>query len=182
MTVGRERPPDELERDLLELELPEEPAAAPRPELRASVLAISQGRLDGFVRRLAAFLDLGAERARELVGQVPRVSLAPWVDDRVSGVRLLHFDGGPRRAGADCGLVHVAPGVVYPRHRHRGEEWSFVLHGSALEDSGRVLAPGDLVHHPAGSRHSFQALGREPFVFAVVLREGIEFDERRHET
>lgn len=154
----------------------------PRPELRDRVLAAATpgGRYEGLVSRLATFLDLAPARVRELVGLVPRADLAPWVDDRVARVRLLHFEGGPRVASADCGIVRVAPGATYPRHHHRGDEWALVLEGSAKEDSGRVWGPGDLVHNPAGSAHSFRALGPGPFVFAAELHEGLEFESGDH--
>ncbi len=177
--ASRDERTDELQRDLLDPDALENEFAAPSPHLRGAVLAtVAPGtRFEGFVRRLATFLDLGELRARELVAQVSRVSSDPWVDDTVDKVRLLHFDGGPRVAEADCGLVHVEPGSSYPLHRHRGDEWAFVLQGNAEEDSGRVWRPGDLVRNPAGSVHAFRALGPEPFVFAVVLHDGIDFED-----
>ena len=59
-------------------------------------------------------------------------------------------------------------------HRHQGDERSLVLEGTAREDTGRIWAPGDLLLHPAGSRHEFTALGPEPFVFVVVLHGEID--------
>jgi quercetin dioxygenase-like cupin family protein len=167
--------PDLLEADADD-EAPLAPSAARRAELLATLAPAT--RLEGFVARLATFLDLAPARARELVRSIPEVREATWIDDRVAGVRLLHFAGGPRHAGSDCGLVHLAPGTRYPRHVHVGDEWSFVLSGSAEEEeTGAVWSPGDLVRCPPGSAHAFRALGAEPFVFAVVLTNGIRIEE-----
>ena len=168
--------PAALERSLAELGRVELPLR-PSTELRERILrsADPRTRFEGFADRLGAFLDLDVARARELLAQIPQPSGSAWVDDRVAGVRLLHFAGGPRVAGADCGLVHVAPGLVYPDHRHGGDEWSFALQGLAQEDTGRLWRPGDLVHSSAGTSHSYRSIGDEPFVFAVVLYGGIRF-------
>ena len=50
-----------------------------------------------------------------------------------------------------------------------------MLSGSAREDSGTIWYPGDLLRNPKGSRHSFEVLGDEPFVFVVVLDDWIEY-------
>jgi len=171
---------DELFPDLLETDVAEGATNTATRDRRAELLATLRPatRLEGFVRRLSTFLDLGPERVRNLLREVGDVRAASWTDDQVAGVRLLHFDGGPRHATADCGLVHVGPGQRYPRHHHPGDEWSLVLAGSAVEEeTGVVWEPGDIVHNAAGSTHAFRAIGDEPFVFAVVLADGIEIVE-----
>jgi quercetin dioxygenase-like cupin family protein len=174
------RSTDPLELDLLALDEIAAEAPTPSAGLRASVLA-SRGSLlplAGLAPRLATFLDLPAERAEALLGALGDAGAAPWTDDRVRGVRLLHFEGGARHAGADCGLVHVPAGARYPLHRHLGDEWVFVLSGSAEEESsGEQWAPGDLYRRAAGSAHAFRALGSLPFVFAIVLRDGVALEE-----
>ncbi len=179
MTTERDTRLEDLpgaERTLAELALTEEPLR-PGDALGARILASldPRTRFEGFAERVAALLDLGLERTREILAHVADVARAPWEDDRVAGVRLLHFPGGPRVATADCGLVQVAPGVVYPRHLHRGDEWAFVLQGRGQEDTGRVWEPGDVIRNPAGSSHAFRAISDEPFVFVVVVHEGIRF-------
>lgn len=174
------RPTDPLELDLLALDEIAAEAPAPSAGLRASVLASRAGDLPlaGLAPRLASFLDLPPERAQALLRAVGKTAEAPWTDDRVGGVRLLHFEGGARHAGADCGLVHLPAGARYPLHRHLGEEWVFVLSGSAEEEgTGETWAPGDLCRRAGGSSHAFRAIGSLPFVFAVVLREGIALEE-----
>jgi quercetin dioxygenase-like cupin family protein len=174
------RPSDPLELDLLALDEIAAEATAPSAGLRERVLA-SRGSarpLAGLAPRLASFLDLPAERAEALLRAAGEPPGAAWVDDRVPGVRLLHFEGGARHAGADCGLVHLPAGARYPLHRHLGEEWVFVLSGSAEEEStGEQWGPGDLCRRDAGSAHAFRATASVPFVFAVVLREGIALEE-----
>jgi quercetin dioxygenase-like cupin family protein len=150
----------------------------PSPELRARLLAsvAPETRFAGYEARLSQLFDLPVERVRELTAAIARVAGAPWDDDVVPGVRLLHFTGGERCAAAHCGIVHLAPGVRYPRHRHEQREWTFVLSGIAEEEgTGRRLLPGDLDEQPPGSDHAFRAVGSEPFVFAVVLFGGIAF-------
>jgi quercetin dioxygenase-like cupin family protein len=174
------RPTDTLELDLLALDEIAAEAPAPSAGLRASVLA-SRGSLlplAGLAPRLATFLDLPAERVESLLRATGKAAEAPWQDDRVRGVRLLHFEGGARHAGADCGLVHVPAGARYPLHRHLGDEWVFVLSGSAEEEeTGEHWGPGDLCRRVAGSSHAFRAIGSVPFVFAIVLRDGIALEE-----
>jgi putative transcriptional regulator len=176
----RDRDTDLLHADLLAespvADDPPRPSAGLRERLLRSI--DTRARFDGFADRLATFLDLAPGRARELLGCVERVRESIWMDDRVAGVRLLHFPGGPRHADADCGLVHIEPGVRYPRHRHPGGEWTFVLAGRAVEEeTGRVWLPGDLVHGAAGTAHAYRVEGDAPFVFAIVLRNGLELLE-----
>jgi quercetin dioxygenase-like cupin family protein len=181
------RDPSTLQADLIvHDELATDPVS-PRPALRASLLR-SIGResaLGGFAERVATFFDLPAARGLELARLAARADEAPWVDGQASGllpfagVRLLHFEGGPRVAEADCGLVSVAPGVRFAEHSHAGEEWSLVLAGSAEEEgTGVVWRAGDVVHRAAGSAHAFTITSREPFVFAVVLDDRIRFSGR----
>ncbi len=155
-------------------------AATPRPGLRVAVLGtIAAGtKLSGFSERVARLFDLGRERAGELI-LVAGGGAADWEAFPVAGVRLFHLAGGPRVAGADCGLVRIEPGVRFPAHRHVGDEWSLILAGEAEEEgTGARWIPGDLVHRPPGSVHAYRVVGREPLVFAVVLHGGIQLVER----
>lgn len=168
------------EADLLdEAGLGAEPVA-PRTGLRAAVLdTIASGtRLRGFTERLARMFDLGGERAGELIREASGPAEAGWVTVPVlAGVRLFHFPGGPRVAAADCGLVRLEPGARFPRHRHAGDEWSFVLAGEAEEEeTGVRWIPGDLVHRTVGTAHAYRVVSREPLVFAVVLHGGLHLE------
>jgi anti-sigma factor ChrR (cupin superfamily) len=166
----------ELEEALASLALAAEPRQ-PGEGLRNRLLASldPDTRFEGFVERLAVFLDLGADRVRRLLATVPEAPGGSWQASGLPGIHLLPFAGGPRIATAECLLIQLEPGRIFPSHRHRGDEWGFVLQGSAEEDGGRRFEPGDIVHKAPGSAHSFQALGTEPFVFAVVLHLGIDW-------
>jgi anti-sigma factor ChrR (cupin superfamily) len=110
--------------------------------------------------------------ARALLAAAP--GREGWVAAPVPRVELYHLQGGERVAGADCGLVRVEAGALFPRHRHRGDEWNFILAGQAEEVGGETWSPGDLALRSAGSDHAFRAGPAEPLIFAVVLRGGIE--------
>ena len=164
----------ELEELLGNVALAAEPRT-PSPGVRERLLEslLPEMRFEGFKERLATLFDLSIERVRELLDTLDSVSGEPWEKAGLPGVHLLHFDGGLRVASADCGLVHVEPGQAFPPHRHLGHEWVLVLQGEAREDSGRLFQPGDLIHKAPGSVHSFRILGEQPFVFAVVVFEGV---------
>ena len=74
------------------------PPVRPSDALRERVLGLTRPEtaLEGFVPRLCALLDLGADRVREILARVPRVAGEEWEGSRVPGMRLLHFEGGPR--------------------------------------------------------------------------------------
>jgi quercetin dioxygenase-like cupin family protein len=166
------------EADLLGGGLGGEPAA-PSAGLRDAVLSSVAGRtkLTGFAERLAALFDFGAERAAELLREACG-NAAGWEVIPLPGVRLFHFTGGVRVAGADCGLVRLEPGARFPLHRHGGDEWVFVLTGEAEEEgTGARWLPGDLLYRGPGSVHAYRTVGDAPFVFAVVLKNGIEIAE-----
>ena len=113
---ARDVRPEDLHADLLDLEpVAGEPAAPSRGRRELLLATLRPATLfEGFVERLAGFLDLPLARARDLARAVPGVARGDWVDDQVAGVRLFHFAGGPRHASADCGIVHVASARAIP--------------------------------------------------------------------
>ena len=149
----------------------------PSDRLRERLLASLKTSVpfEGFLDRLTAFFDLGDTQLRKLLNTVNAVPQLPWEPSGLPGVHFLHFTGGPRVATADCGLVYMEPKQIFPKHKHHGEEWTLVLQGSIREDDGKVCSPGDLTYKVAGSAHSFQVVGDEPHVYAVVLHEGFEW-------
>ena len=162
-----------IEKSLRLVETP--PQASDR--LRQLVLGsiAPETRFEGFVDRLTDLLDLTPDRVRDLLATIGAVPQPPWVASKLPGAHLLHFDGGARVAQADCGLVHLQPGVMYPAHRHLGEEWAMILQGCVDENDGHLHRPGDIVFKPVGSVHSFRIVGDEPCVFAIVLHQGVEW-------
>lgn len=157
---------------------PETTPIEPSPSLRLRVLASVDPatRFAGFVERFARIFDLSEENAARVLRETEDDRLGGWQAMPALSMHFLHFQGGGRLAGVECGLVRVEPGKRFPTHRHPDEEWVFVLAGSAREEeTGEVWLPGDLVVREPGSRHAYHTLGDEPYLFAVLLRGGIEF-------
>lgn len=159
-----------------EAPLPDCEPIAPSPALRGRVLASLDPatRLEGFVARFARLFDLGEPRARELIEIARAPAVEGWEATPLPGLHLYHFAGGPRFASADCGLVHLAAGTTFPRHRHLGVEWNFILSGSAEESDGSLWQPGDLLIREADTIHGYRALAEEPLLFAVIQEGGLE--------
>lgn len=148
---------------------PEPPSNEARERLLAAASAGAE-RWAPFVDRLARWFDLGAERIREIVGGIE--SAASWEAGPMPGIELMHFAGGPRVAAADNGLVRMAPGLPFPRHRHLGTERILVLAGSYTDDSGRVFGPGD--EHVSGSdvEHAY-TVGETGVMYGLSLEGDI---------
>ena len=79
--------------------------------------SVGAGPLERFAARFAALFDVTVDRAREILGLIERA--ASW-ETPAPGVGLVHFDGGPACAAADCGFVRLAPGTAFPFHTARG--------------------------------------------------------------
>ncbi len=141
-------------------------------DLKARLLAsVGGGRFEQFSTRMATLLDVTIDRARELLGLIERES--SW-ENPVPGVSLIHFDGGPAYAAADCGFVRIAPGCKFPWHTHRGEEVSVILSGAMRDHDGRVLRAGDELVHQQGTQHELTAEGDEPVIYVARAMNGIE--------
>jgi putative transcriptional regulator len=151
--------------------------SAPPDHVKSRLLAtLGGGRFDQYSSRMAALFDVTVPRAREILGLIERP--ASW-EIPFPGVGLVHFDGGPACATADCGFVRLAPGAPFPPHTHRGEEISLVLSGR-LRDGDRILVAGDeLVHPRSGAEdgdHIVVADGDEECIYAARVYDGIEID------
>ena len=145
---------------------------SPSPYVKARLLtATGGGKLERFSARLAQIFDVTLDRARELLGFTERP--AAW-ENPVPGIGLIHFDGGPACAAADCGFVRIAPGCTFPWHTHRGEELSIVLVGTLRDHSGRLLKAGDELLLHTGTQHDLKAEGDEEVIFAARAVDGIE--------
>lgn len=149
---------------------------APPPHLRERILAATGEKtnaapLAGFARRLARLFDLDSVQADKV--------LEGACGDTAWEVRgpfsYFHFTPGPQLAqGAEAGVVRLEPGVCFPRHRHRGDEYAIVLQGILREDhSGREGLPGDVMHMREGSSHTVSCTGAERCIFAVLLHGGM---------
>ena len=161
----------ELEQYRLAAQEMVEPVTA-SPSVKARLLgSVGGGRFERFSARVAKIFDVTVDRARELLGLVERS--ASW-ENPVPGIGLVHFDGGPACAAADCGFIRIAPGCTFPWHTHRGEELSIVLAGTLRDHSGRLLKAGDELLQAPGTAHDLVAEGDEEVIFAARATEGIE--------
>ena len=146
--------------------------AIPDPSVKARLMAsIGDGPFERFSARIAKLYDVTVERARELLGLMERK--ASW-EQAMPGLGLVHFDGGPAYAAADCGFIRMTPGTSFPHHTHMGEEVSLILAG-AIQDkhSGVIYRPGDEVVKPIDSDHDVVSVGDEDAIYAARAMNGI---------
>ncbi len=148
------------------------PTAVPGNDVKTRLMAsIGAGRFERFAARMASLFDVTVDRARELRGQTQRG--ASW-ETPIPGIGLVHFDGGPACATADCGFVRIAPGCTFPWHTHRGEEVSVILTGTLRDHEGRLLRPGDELVQASGSQHDISAHGDDEVIFVARAFGGID--------
>lgn len=152
-----------------ELVLPVDPS----PDVHARLMAsIGGGRFERFSDRMASLFDVTVDRAREILALIERKT--SW-ETPMPGIELVHFDGGPGYAAADCGFVRLAPGTAFPLHKHAGEEVSLILAGTLQDRTvGRQLGPGDEVVSAHGSDHDVICVGDEDCIYAARAMNGIE--------
>lgn len=144
--------------------------AMPSPDVKARLMAsVGSGRFESFTQRIAKLFDVTLDRGRELLGLIERA--ASW-EVRAPGIGLVHFEGGPAVATADCGFVRIAPGMIFPWHAHVAEEISIVLVGTLETNDGRILQPGDELVQAPGSEHAIRARDQE-VIFATRAFDGI---------
>jgi len=145
---------------------------APSPDVKQRLFAsVGGGRLEAFSARLATLFDVTVDRARELLGLIERP--ASWVP-QIPGISLVHFDGGPAAAAADCGFIRLTPGAVFPPHTHLGEEAVTILSGRIHDiTNDRMVVPGDDYVQPEGTSHYLMCVGDEDCIFASRAMNGI---------
>ncbi|HEU4411468.1 MAG TPA: cupin domain-containing protein [Polyangiaceae bacterium] len=130
--------------------------------------------LRGLERRLGRYFDLPPERVDALIASA--FDPARWLDAGFyPGLMLFHLEAGPRLEGADAGLVRIPAGAAFPRHRHLGDEYAFVMQGEFRDDEGKTYRRGDVLFMPAESEHSFDVLPGEDLVYALILYQGVDF-------
>jgi hypothetical protein len=145
----------------------------PSPAVKSRLLAsVGGGALDRFAQRLGALFDVTVERAREFLGLIERP--ASW-ETQVPGIALVHFDGGPAYAAADCGFIRLAPGAIFPYHKHLGDEACVVLEGAVYDPTNdRMIEAGDDYSQATGTAHALINKGSVDCVFAARAMHGIE--------
>jgi hypothetical protein len=145
----------------------------PPSHIKTQLLAsVGGSRFEKFAERMAAMFDVTVDRAREFLGLADRP--ASWEAQVVPGIHLVHFDGGPAYAAADCGFVRIAVGGTFPPHTHMGEEMSLVIQGRMRDAStGLVLVPGDELLLAEATGHHLVCEGDEDCIFAARAMNGI---------
>jgi quercetin dioxygenase-like cupin family protein len=167
---------DRLLREALTQLVP--PAKAPPQLLRERLLAtVTRPRLR-FAPLFGALSELFDLGDTDLAGLFEHAaSPAAWTETPIAGARLIHVAGGPRVAGADNGLVLIAAGGRFPRHRHLGVERVLVLDGGYRDaPGGRLYLPGDRQEMPAESSHEVVALPERDLLFAVSVITGVDVE------
>jgi putative transcriptional regulator len=145
---------------------------APSPEVHQRLIAsLGGGRFERFSNRVASLFDVSVDSARELLGLIERP--ASW-EVAGPGVGLVHFDGGPAYAAADCGFVRLAPGAAFPVHTHAGEEVSLILAGTLLDRrTGRTHGAGDELVEAEGTEHDVIATDDAEVLYAARATNGL---------
>ena len=117
-------------------------AASPSPSLRQRVLEhVTGDKLAGG----KLVLEDGAL-------QFARGANIPWEQGALPGVQFKLLYRDVERASSTK-LVRLAPGTVYPSHRHGGIEELFVLEGDLLV-SGVLMRTGDYCRAEPGTVHT----------------------------
>lgn len=154
------------------------PMPAPSPDLKKRLLhaAMHEERLMPFAPALSKYFDLTVERVREILRWVDDKT-HEWIDGPAPGMFVLDFDGGPRVAHCDVGLIRMPANLHFPWHRHYGLEIQFVLEGEIRDFDGRIFRPGEAIEKLPGTEHEFFTGDREVLV-GVVIQDGIEICDK----
>jgi mannose-6-phosphate isomerase-like protein (cupin superfamily) len=146
---------------------------APSPDVHKRLMAsVGGGAFERFAATISKLYDVTVDRAREILGLADRP--ASW-ETQLPGIGLVHFDGGPACATADCGFIRLDDGAMFPPHTHKGEEVSLILTGSirsVVDGKEQILSAGDTLVMVAGSAHHLVAIGE--CIFAARADHGIE--------
>jgi putative transcriptional regulator len=145
---------------------------APRPELRARLLADLEGpqRFRPFFAELGRLLALPVTALESLLARIDDVKSFRGV---LPGIGMLSFTPGAGAAGREAAILRLGPGVRFPSHQHLGDELAFVLEGAGHDDDGQSYGPGATIAHAADTSHGFTAGARRDLVL-VVLHSGIK--------
>jgi predicted ChrR family anti-sigma factor len=147
----------------------------PPPKLLERLLARTSSMPDKyapFFDQLSELFDLDeAELRRELerAGDSEQ-----WRFSGLPGARLFPVTAGPRARSGEAVLVRFAPGMSFPRHRHRGSERTLILAGGYADEAGREFHPGDIDKRDSDGAHSFRTFSSEPCIAAAV-HSGFDF-------
>ena len=151
------------------------PADISRPrgaERLARAVAELPLRYAPFFGRLSQLWNAPEERVLSELSRAkdPRA----WTLTLLPGVKTFAVEAGARAGGQRSRLICFAPGVHFPRHRHRGAERVLVLEGSYADGDGQQVRAGEEQLMEPGSEHQLRVLGAHDCV-AAVAEHGIEF-------
>jgi len=168
-----------LDKELLEMQtileaiaLSEEPVR-PSENLKKSLIASLnvETPFQGFVNRFMNLFDLERKEVETLFDKVVNCSKDLFKPCGIPKTSLYYFDGGPKVSQAECGIVKIKAGSIFPAHKHQGKEWVFILQGEAVDDSGQAYSPGDIVFSDENISHSLLVNKDTDLIFAVVLEK-----------
>jgi ChrR Cupin-like domain len=145
---------------------------APSPALRDRLLeqAVLGGRLWRFAEPVAKMLDLGVDKARELLDRLDDESV--W-EHEAPGIALCWVEGGPRVREAVRGFVRVDAGLTFPEHEHLGVETVIILQGGYRDTvTGEELRPGQSSSNVKGSTHAVEVPADGPDLLKLVVIQG----------
>lgn len=147
------------------------PPIEPPDRVRARLLRAVGGvdRFQPFLAEIGRRFDMAVDSVRALLARID--DPAAWEPGPLPFIRLQHFAAGPGVPATDAGLVKVAAGHTFPRHRHLGWELTIVLEG-AMREGGRVYRPGDAVERQADDPHEYVADGARDLVL-IAAHNGI---------
>jgi len=147
---------------------PERPPAAVLQRLLRTLEGPDRYR--PFFAALQDLFDLSEAALRKVLARADEA--AGW--SLHGEARFFHFTPGPRMATQEAGVVRMAPGVVFPRHRHRAGEVTFVIDG-LMNDRDRLYGPGSVVEAEASTLHDYRAAGVGRDLILLSRHGGIEF-------
>jgi len=169
----------ELDKELQEMQsiletlaLAEEPVK-PSENLKRSLIASLDVNtpFHGFVDRFMKLFDLDRDNVEALFSKVVNTPDDFFKSCAIPKTSLSYFDGGPKVSHAECGIIKIEAGSIFPAHKHQGKEWVLVLQGEAVDQSGQAYFPGDIIYSDEKVSHALRVNKASDLIFAVVLEK-----------
>lgn len=142
--------------------------------------AVKKDRFVRFAEATARILDVGLDKAREILNQIE--DSAAWSHE-LPGISFLWVDGGPSVQDAVRGFVRVQAGLPFPDHEHLGDELVLLIQGSYQDTiSGEIFGPGAVIPMGAGTSHAFVVTPNGPdLIKLAVVHKGLRAGELLYE-